>query len=44
MKVSKRNTNLTDDGYIPFNLDENNKTKILYSILILNDGSVLFGR
>ena len=44
MKESKRKTNLPDDGYIPFNLDEINKTKILNSILILNDGSVFFGR
>ena len=44
MKVSKRKTDLPDDGYIPFNLDENNKTEILDCILILNDGSVFFGR
>jgi carbamoyl-phosphate synthase small subunit len=44
MKESKRKTNLPDDGYIPFNLDEINKTNILNSILILDDGSVFLGR
>jgi carbamoyl-phosphate synthase small subunit len=44
MKESKRKTNLPDDGYIPFNLDEINKTNILNSILILDDGGVFLGR
>ena len=44
MKESKRKANLTDNGYIPFKLDEVNKTKKLDSILILNDGNVFFGR
>jgi carbamoyl-phosphate synthase small subunit len=44
MKESKTKSNLPDVGYIPFNLDEINKTNPLDSILILNDGSVFFGR
>ncbi|MDC1356425.1 glutamine-hydrolyzing carbamoyl-phosphate synthase small subunit [Pseudomonadota bacterium] len=44
MKEAKRKTNLPDDGYIPFNLDEINKTNILNSILILDDGSIFLGR
>ena len=40
MKESKRKANLTDNGYIPFKLEEINKTKKLDSILILNDGKI----
>ena len=44
MKVPNRKNSLHDEGYIPFELDEINKIKVLDSILILNDGNVFFGR
>jgi hypothetical protein len=44
MKQPSRKNNLHDEGYIPFKLDEINKIKVLDCILILNDGSIFFGR
>ena len=44
MKQPSRKNNLHDEGYIPFELDEINKIKVLDCILILNDGSIFFGR
>ena len=44
MKEPNRKKSLHDEGYIPFELDEINKIKVLDSILILNDGNVFFGR
>ena len=44
MKQPSRKNNLHDEGYIPFELDKINKIKVLDCILILNDGSIFFGR
>ena len=44
MKQPSRKNNLHDEGYIPFKLGEINKIKVLDCILILNDGSIFFGR
>ena len=44
MKQPSRKKNLHDEGYIPFELDKINKIKVLDCILILNDGSIFFGR
>ena len=44
MKEQNRKNRLHDEGYIPFELDEINKIKVIDSILILNDGNIFFGR
>ena len=42
MKEPNRKNSLHDEGYIPFELDEINKIKVLDSILILNDWNIFF--